>query len=246
MQATGPDHERWGDAAGSYLLGALPDDERHAYEAHLATCAACRDEVDELAPAAHALPASVEPVAPPPELKARIMVEVEREAALLVAAGPQADRPPAPAAPRRRRWRFGLPGLAPVAAAVALLFLGIAAGVAGDRLLRDGGARTVTAVVDASRAPRAQVQLEIDGEEAMLVARGLPAPPRGRVYDIWLKRPGRAPEPTSALFVPRGDGTATTAVPGPLDDVEQLLVTHEPMGGSRVPTSDPLLVMTPS
>ena len=46
--STGPDHDRWADAAGAYLLGALPDDERAAFEAHLAGCAACREEVDEL------------------------------------------------------------------------------------------------------------------------------------------------------------------------------------------------------
>ena len=39
MQTTGPDHERWEDAAGAYLLGALPEDERDAYVAHLAACA---------------------------------------------------------------------------------------------------------------------------------------------------------------------------------------------------------------
>ena len=72
----------------------------------------------------------------------------------------------------------------------------------------------------------------------------MPAPPGGRVYQVWLKRPGRAPEPTSALFTPRSDGTATTAVPGSLEGVEQILVTHEPPGGSTVPSRDPLLAAT--
>ena len=44
--STGPDHERWEDAAGTYVLGALPDDERAGYEAHLDDCPACRAEVD--------------------------------------------------------------------------------------------------------------------------------------------------------------------------------------------------------
>ena len=83
------DHSRWADAAASYLLGALPEDEHEAYEAHLAICAECREELDHLAPAAYALPASVAPMAPPPELKARIMAEVQREALLLAAAGPE-------------------------------------------------------------------------------------------------------------------------------------------------------------
>ena len=48
MQTAGPDHERWEDAAAAYLLGALDDDERAGFEAHLAGCPACRAEVDEL------------------------------------------------------------------------------------------------------------------------------------------------------------------------------------------------------
>jgi anti-sigma-K factor RskA len=236
MPPVGPGHERWADAAGAYLLGALGEDELRAYEAHLATCPVCREEVDELAPAADALPASVEPIAPPPRLKARIMAEVEREAELLAAAGEPADRPPP-----RRRWSFSLPRLAPLAAAAALLVLGVAVGL-GIGSLTGGGGETVVAQVDQSRAPGARVELQIDDNRATLVARGLPAPPRGRVYEVWLKRPGRAPEPTSVLFTPSRDGSATAGVPGSIENVEQVLVTDEPEGGSTVPTRQPLMV----
>src|SRR5215211_8075479 len=116
MQASGPGHEHWQDATGAYVLGALDQTERAAFEEHLAGCPACREEVDQLLPAALALPISVDPVAPPPSLKPRIMAEVEREASLLAAAGPEADRPPAPAR-RRRRLAFGMPRLATLAAA---------------------------------------------------------------------------------------------------------------------------------
>jgi anti-sigma-K factor RskA len=233
------DHQRWEDSVAAYLLGALEPDEVAAFEVHLAECPLCREQVDELAPAAHALPSAVDPVAPPPALKARIMAEVEREASLLAAAGPEADRPQA-ARPRRvRRSWFGLPRWAPAAVGVVLL-LGVAIGV-GVSQLDSGGGRTVTAVFDKSRAPRASAQVEVNGDGATLVARGLPAPPSGRVYQIWLKRPGRAPEPTSALFRPRRDGTATATVPGDLSGVAQMLVTDEPDGGSRRPTTSPLL-----
>ena len=95
MQAGGPGHDQWEDATAAYVLGALDETERAAFEEHLAGCPACREEVDELRPAVEVLPISVEPVDPPPALKARIMAEVEREASLLAAAGPEADRPPA-------------------------------------------------------------------------------------------------------------------------------------------------------
>jgi len=236
------DHGRWADAAGSYLLGALPEDEHEAYEAHLIACAECREEIDDLAPAAHALPASVAPVTPPPALKARIMAEVEREASLLAAAGPEADRVSAPPARRRRRWSLALPRLAPIATAAALLIIGAGAGI-GALQLGDDGTRTVVATVDTARAPEAGAELERDGRSATLVAYNLPAPPAGRVYQVWLKRSGqRAPEPTSVLFTPNGDGEATASVPGDLDAVDAVMVTDEPAGGSTRPTRTPLLV----
>jgi anti-sigma-K factor RskA len=240
MQASGPGHEHWHDATGAYVLGALDEVERTAFEEHLAGCPACREEVDELLPAAQALPISVDPVAPPPALKARIMAEVEREASLLAAAGPEADRP-APAAAERRRRRFSLrvPRLAPAAVAAVLLVAGIAIGVGASQLSNEPE-RTVAAQV--SGAPGATVSLELSGEEGRLMARGLPAPPRGRVYQVWLKRAGHAPEPTAALFVPSRDGAATASVPGSMKGIDQVMVTDEPDGGSPQPTGKLLAV----
>jgi hypothetical protein len=37
------------------------------------------------------------------------------------------------------------------------------------------------------------------------------------------------------------DGTAEAAVPGPLEGADAVLVTREPRGGSRRPTSAPIL-----
>ncbi len=235
-----PDHERWADSVASYLLGALPEDEVQGFEAHVSSCAVCREEVDELAPAARALPASAEPMAVPVGLKARIMAEVEREAALLAAAGPEADRPPAPA--RRRSWRLpALPRFASLAGAAAVLIVGVAIGLGASQLGSDEPT-TVTATVDAAVAPKAGAELEVADDEATLIAHGLPQAPSGRVYQVWLKRAGHAPEATSALFLPRGDGTATATVTGPMHDVEQVMVTDEPLGGSKVPTREPFVV----
>src|SRR5262249_11953636 len=112
-------HEHWEDATGAYVLGALPDDERAVFEAHLETGALCRAEADELRVAAQALPLSGPPVLPPPALKARIMAEVEREAALLGNARE--------AAPRKapRRWTFSRLPMPAVALACAALIAGV-------------------------------------------------------------------------------------------------------------------------
>ena len=245
MSEQGPDHERWADAVGSYLLEALPEDERRGFEAHLAGCAVCRRDVDELGVAADALPMSVTPLAPSPALKQRIMDVVHSEAELLAAA----DRPQAagPAPRTRRRWRLPgtlmlRPGLAAACAAV-LLVLG---GVGGALLAGGEGVATSDAAVDQAQAPGGEVELQVGDGESRLVARNFPPPPRGRVYQVWLKRPGADPEPTSVLWSVRSDGTAEVAVPGPLDDVEAVLVTDEPNGGSGQPSRQPVITAQPA
>ena len=60
----------------------------------------------------------------------------------------------------------------------------------GVSQLGSGQERTVTAQV--SDAPGATVQHEVNGEAGRLMARDLPAPPDGRVYQVWLKRDGHA------------------------------------------------------
>jgi anti-sigma-K factor RskA len=238
MTATGPGHERWGDATGAYLLGALDDAERSGFQAHVANCPACRQELDELRPAVEALPVSAPPVTPPATLRSRIMADVEREASLLAAAGEPRATPSRP--PGRRRWRLrALPAWVPAATALAALAIGLLVG----RGLGGDGERTVTAALDPAQAPGARVTLQIRDGGGTLVGSRLPAPPAGRVYQVWLLRPGGKPQPTTTLFTPRRDGSATASVPGSLDGVGQVLVSAEPRGGSPSPTSKPILAV---
>ena len=145
---------------------------------------------------------------PPPALKARIMAEVEREAALLASAG-KPDRARAPSraraqAPlvRRRPSRSRCPRWARWPARALLARRRRSAAAVRRRRRR----RTIPFQ---STLPQASAELEVDGDSATLVANGLPAPPAGKTYMVWLARPGHAPEPTSALFTPRRDGSAT-------------------------------------
>jgi anti-sigma-K factor RskA len=232
--STGPGHEQWEDASGAYLLGAMPDDEAGAYAEHLEVCPACRAEVDELAPAAAALPASVAQVPVPAALGERVMAEVRREAQLLAAAGAGADRVPA-RAPRRAWWRWPVPALA---AAALLLGLVVGLGAAGVFGTSDSGHTIAMTATGPARG--ANARLVIDGR-ATLEADHLPSPGSGRVYQVWLKPAGGAPEPTKSLFVPRADGNATVAVPAEAAHMEAVMVTAEPDGGSPQPTSDPVL-----
>jgi len=231
-------HGQWAESVGAYLLGALEPRELERFEAHLAECEICRRDVADLKVAADALPVGVQLVSPPPALKDRIMAVVNSEAELLAAGGRRADEP---ARPRGRQSLGGLlggwlmrPGIA-LACALVLLAGGALAGV----LLSDGDdARTVVAQ---TRSPAADVRLEIHDDGATLVAENMPAPPRGRIYQVWLKRPGSDPEPTRVLWSTRHDGSAEVAVPGSLEGVEAVLVTDEPPGGSDAPSRPPVI-----
>jgi anti-sigma-K factor RskA len=234
MSTPARDHDHWAESLGAWLLGALPEDEAAEFKRHLDECAVCREEAAALQVAVDALPASPEPHAPPPALKARIMAVVEGEAELLHAAGPESDWP----RPRRSRfaWLTPRPALAWGIAAV-LLLVGIGAGVLASSALR--GTDTVTAQV----AGGGRASLEIDDGHGRLVASRLPAPPSGRVYQVWLDKGGKTPEPTNVLFTISRDGSASADVPS-LDGVKRVMVTDEPSGGSRTPTGKVLLTAT--
>jgi anti-sigma-K factor RskA len=210
-------------------LGALPAAEAADFEAQMARDADLRAEVERLRVAVDALPASPIQLAPPPELKDRIMSVVNAEAELLRAAGPDADRPQ----PARRRWSWR-GGLAVAAAACAVLVVAVVIGVSG------GSDQVVTASLGHARL------IERGSGHSTLTATGLPSPGAGRVYQVWLQHKGGRPRPTNALFGARRDGIASVDVPGSLKNVDAVLVTSEPEGGSDAPTRPPVIEVHPA
>lgn len=226
------------DDAGAYVLLAMTDDERERYSAHLGDCQVCAAKVAELGFVADALLSGVTQLTAPPEIRDRVMSVVRAESELLLAAGPLADRP----VERESTRRFNLLRLRPWPAAVLATAL-LALGIGGGALLvggADGGPETRT--IACANAPEgATCQVQVSDDSAKLVVGGLAAPPEGRIYQVWLDRDnGTAPEPTAALFSVRKGG-ASVAVPGDLSGVKQVLVTHEPLGGSEVPTRQPVI-----
>ena len=226
MSTPARDHDQWADSLGAWLLGALPEEEAAGFKRHLEQCGVCREDAASLQVAADALPASAEPRTPPPALKARIMAVVESEAELLHAAGPESDRPR-----RKRTWFAGLAWRPALAVGLAALVFGFV----GAQVLQDGS-ETITAQVSGG----GRATLEVEDGHGRLVASDLPAPPSGRVYQVWLDKGGKAPEPTNALFSTR-DGAASVDVPGSLDGVKRVMVTDEPSGGSDTPSGKLLL-----
>jgi Anti-sigma-K factor rskA len=232
--AGGPRHDcEWTLDAASYVLGALDESAMGAFTEHLSACASCREEVAELQPAADALALAAPRASAPRELRARIMAPVHAEAELLKAAGHEADRP----APARSGPRFSLaPALS---AAVAL-----AAGLLIGAFALGGGSGTKVQVIPASViAPghRASAVLRENGTHLELVVVGMPAPPPGHIYEVWLERGTQAPAPTDALFSVTRDGDGAVDVPGDASQLSHVLVTAEPLGGTLKPTRAPVI-----
>jgi Anti-sigma-K factor rskA/Putative zinc-finger len=225
------DHTGYREEIGAYLLGALTDLERQAFERHVAGCAECRDELERLRPAADALPRGVEQVEPPPGLKASLMEVVESEAR---------ERSGAPAARRRIRLP-SLPRFRPALVAAALA-LGLLAGFGLAQLGGDDNERTLAATVDQGRLPDASGSLSIQGDGqdgAILSVHGMPPAGRARVYQAWVERDGNlVPQPT---FEVGADGGGAVAVPEDLSGADAVLFTREARGGARAPSERPLI-----
>lgn len=227
------------DDAGAYVLHALEDHEAADFAAHMSTCATCRKEVAGLQVVVDTLPLAAPVEMPSAALRSRIMSVVESEAELLRAAGPKADAPPTS---RRERhglgaWLTGLRPLAAASLATVLLALGIGGGVLIDR---SGGPDTHTMSATIA-AKGASGRLHVSNGHIELALSKMPPPPRGRVYQVWLKRDGAAPQPTHTLFNVRNDGDTVVRVDENTTGADELLVTAERSGGSMVPTSQPVL-----
>ncbi len=221
---------------GAYVLRALDEHEVEPFREHLADCAACREEVSQLQDVTDSLAIAVPHVQAPSDLHARLMTVVRGEAELLRAAGHEADRP----VRSRPRWRWRLlPALAATGALAAGVLIGALAINTGSG---EQQTRVIQAIVLPPAGHEATAALHAVGSHVELQVSGMPAPALGRIYEVWLERGSRPPEPTDALFSVTGQGRGTVGVPGGLRGVSKVLVTSEPLGGSLKPTRSPVIV----
>jgi hypothetical protein len=209
------DHARYQEDIGAYLLGALNDLERHAFERHLAGCSDCREEIERLRPAAEALPGSVVQLEPPPGLKRRLMAEVEGDAKVVPL-------------PRRRPMRL--------LAVAAVLLVGLVVGF-GVAQLGGDDTRTLTATV-ANAMPEAGGTLRVSGDSATLRLHDMPDLGGARVYQVWLQH-GERLVPARTFEVGRS-GRGDVDLRG-VQDADGVHVTREARGGAQVPSEDPIV-----
>jgi anti-sigma-K factor RskA len=222
--------------SGAYALDALSDEEAKQFRMHLRDCASCREEVRELRQAAAQMGES-EPIAPPSALKARI----------LAAADQQPQLPPNVSPIERVRSRRWTARIAAVAAAAVLV---VAAGLGISQFRSSDHQGDVAQVFQASDAHEAAVKTRAGATVTVATSRrlgkmaveteALPKLSDQRVYQIWAIHDGT---PTSAGLVEDPNRGAAMALPsaGTL-----VAITVEPAGGSRAPTTAPLLQVDPS
>ena len=244
--------DRWDDDVAAYALDALGGEELRAFQDHLEGCSLCAERLRWLTPAVDVLPATVPHMTPPPNLKARLMDVVEREAAL-VASSEGAERTDAPApgsdpdAPGRTARIFGV-SLRPALAGLAVTLL-LAAGVTGylvNGSSTDDGGATTTYQAGAAAHPSSNAtgELIVDGDAGMLHVSNLPATRRGEVYQAWIQdsaSAGGSVHPSSVFVVAEG-GVGDVAIPHGLADARRVMVTREPKGGSELPSENPVLI----
>jgi hypothetical protein len=230
------DHASYEQEVGAYLLGALTDQERQAFERHLAECGDCREEIERLRPAADWLPRSVEQLQAPASLKSSLMEIVEREAR---------ERRGEPSRPDLRQRVAALVrrpvALRPVLAA-CVLGIGVLVGYGVARVVSGEDSRRVAARVDDERVPQASGTLTLQGagdDGGILRLDGLPSLGSNRVYQAWVQRGSEVvPQPT---FEAGEDGAAAVAVPEDLSQADAVLVTRERRGGTRTPDERPII-----
>ena len=214
---TGPDHERYSDDVGAYLLGALSEIEARAYERHTAVCPECRDELDRLRPAASALARSPEQFEAPAGLRSSLMTTVKAEAR-------QRASP---------RTSFGWLPRARLVLIVAALGVGIG-------LSTRGGSSERVVAASLRGLPGGSASLVVHkGQAAVLSVSRLPVLQGGRVYELWIEHGGKV-RPAGALFEVGSDGRGAAAVPG-AEAGDRVLVTRERAGGASRPSEAPVI-----
>ena len=78
----------------------------------------------------------------------------------------------------------------------------------------------------------------LHNERAILVAENMPPVPEGKILQIWVIE-NDVPQP-SGVFEPT-EKTAAVMVAKPVAEADAIAVTVEPHGGSRKPTTRPML-----
>ncbi len=258
-------HEDFEAIAALDAIGAATRDEERMLNGHLASCESCRRSRDEFAEAATLLARQLEPVAPPAEIRKRVVdsIEEDDEEENIIRAESRFSN----------RWWL---------ATAATLFLALwgwrefGIRVARERVksqdaqiaelksklesLRDHDDKLASEMAalaspetktialagqQASPSASARVYLEPSRRRAIVFFRNLPTNAKDKSYQLWIIRADQ-PKPQSAgVFDVANSGNATIVIENlPVEtEMKALAVTLEPKGGVEQPTNSNFFLM---
>jgi anti-sigma-K factor RskA len=245
-------HEEALELSGLYALDVLTPDEKAEVDAHIAVCALDHSEFAELGGVAPALASLVEPAGAPAALKRRVLESYRADVVV------PASRSSASSTTSARR--SSVPNwMGWAAAGVALVLIAIL-GVVSVNLrsqadLANQKAAQMQQAIAAMSAPGSQVAIlkgsgaasDVSGFVAVpaggtgyMVMTNVPAVPSGMTYQGWYIANGT---PVSAgLMEADSNGTVVASGLQPVPGTSVVAVTVEPDGGSKQPTSQPIIV----
>lgn len=240
----------------AYAIHALDAEEQQEFEAHLAHCSSCRDEVDATREAMGLLSDDLA-VDPPPGLRARVLEQVAAEAT--TGAGQDASERPArqdasvtPLASRRsaaqeRAARTPSVGRWLAAAAAAVVLAGGVWGI--SQTLDPDPTREVLQADDASEhtadtesGPVAVTVSDAAGQAVVQLPGDFAAPQAGQVYQAWFVGPDGSAR-SAGLLTAEAVSQGRSLLEGAPEDAVAVGLTVEPEGGSSQPTSEPFVVV---
>jgi anti-sigma-K factor RskA len=216
------------ELVAAYALNALDDDDRAAFEEHLADCEQCAVALAELRDTAAALAYVPETAAPPDALRARILDTARAERPNVVPIHRAA----------RRSWGLGAVAAVAIAAAVALAIWNVSLHNSLDD--QRNANRTFTTV----SLSGAQGNLAVAGSgSAVLFTCGLGQAPAGKTYEAWVLTGGKA---ARAGEFQGASGCVAVPLARSVPSGSKVAVTVEPSGGSDQPTSTPIIQSEPA
>lgn len=257
------EHEQFAEDLALHALNALEGEDRANLEKHLATCSACRIELEQLRGDGALLALSALGPKPPLRSRQRLLDTVAKESATELATR-------AKSAPDTRRAWWGVLGWAATAAVIVFaaslwkensaLKQGLASASAQaaqttrelDDLRRIAApiiapeAQRVTLVaVKTPPQPQGKAFYLRNRSNLVFVANNMPALPPQKAYELWLIPTQGAPIP-AGVFKPDAHGSATLVNP-PLPagmEAKAFAITVENEAGSPTPTSPVVMIGT--
>jgi anti-sigma-K factor RskA len=212
----------------AYALGCLDQDEMAQVSRHLASCPACRAELEAYHDIAGQM-ACMAPDAEPPEgLKQHLMARVQ-------------PSPPRPAsAPWWRQFAYLVRRAAPAwgTVAVALVIVLAASNLWLLSQVRGAEAMRTVALQGTEDAPGAigTVIVSADGDHGAIVVDGLRPLDAAHQYQVWLIEDGQRTSGGVFSVDEHGYGVLWLASPQSLASYDAVGITVEPTGGSPGPT----------